>query len=39
MVATTVEQKSKSVNTKFKNPEGLPYLLAKQPLNENENIF
>ena len=39
MVTTTAEQKSKSANTEFKNTEGLPYLLAKQPLNENENIF
>jgi len=39
MVTTTVQQKSKSVNSEFKNTEALPYLLAKQPLNENENIF
>jgi hypothetical protein len=39
MVTTTVEQRSKSANSEFKNTGRLAYLLAKQPLNENENIF
>lgn len=33
MVTITVEQKGKSANTEFKNTGGLPYLLAKSPLN------
>jgi hypothetical protein len=35
MVTTTGEQKSKSANTELANTGGLPYLLAKQPLNGN----
>lgn len=39
MVTTTFEQTSKSANNEFKNTGRLPYLLAKQPLNETENVF
>ena len=39
MVTTTVEQKSTPAKSEFANTGGFSYLLAKQPLTVNENIF